>query len=77
MADIEKDAAPGASSGSPNPNNNYDLNVDENRDSALNKIKTTGAISISPELFEKIYLSPKNVAGGGNLRAILGNPTPL
>lgn len=45
-------------------------------DVALQRIRTTGSLSISPELFEKIYLSPeKRVAG--DLRKRLGNPTPL
>lgn len=43
---------------------------------ALHKIKTAGSISISPELFEKIYLSPQN-AVKGDLRKTVANPTPL
>jgi uncharacterized protein len=43
---------------------------------ALKKIRTTGSISISPELFEKIYLSPQNRVSG-DLRKTFGNPTPL
>ncbi|KAK7568714.1 hypothetical protein IWX91DRAFT_373988 [Phyllosticta citricarpa] len=43
---------------------------------ALNKIRTAGSISISPELFEKIYLSPQNRVKG-ELRKTFGNPTPL
>lgn len=48
----------------------------ETEDSALRKIRTAGSISISPELFEKLYLSPKNPVAG-DLRKILGNPTPI
>ncbi|TAQ86418.1 hypothetical protein B7494_g5260 [Chlorociboria aeruginascens] len=45
-------------------------------DSALKRIRTAGSISISPELFEKIYLSPQN-AVKGDLRKTFGNPTPV
>lgn len=43
---------------------------------ALNRIRTTGSLSISPELFEKIYLQPQNRVAG-ELRKTFGNPTPL
>jgi len=43
---------------------------------ALHRIRTAGSISISPELFEKIYLSPQNKVSG-DLRKTFGNPTPL
>lgn len=45
-------------------------------DDALKRIQTAGSISISPELFEKIYLSPQNQVKG-DLRKTFGNPTPL
>lgn len=45
-------------------------------ENALRKIRTTGSLSISPELFEKIYLSPQNKVSG-DLRKTFGNPTPL
>ncbi|KAF2091560.1 GPR1/FUN34/YaaH-class plasma membrane protein-like protein [Saccharata proteae CBS 121410] len=45
-------------------------------DEALRRIRTAGSISISPELFEKIYLSPQNQVKG-ELRKTFGNPTPL
>lgn len=51
-----------------------DLNLDN--ESALRRIRTAGSISISPELFEKIYLSPQNVVKG-DLRKTFGNPTPV
>lgn len=72
MVDIEK------GTGQNNAENTakYDLPTDTNRDEALERIRATGSLSISPELFEKIYLSPKN-AVKGDLRSILGNPTPL
>lgn len=43
---------------------------------ALRKIQTAGSISISPELFEKIYLSPQNRVKG-DIRKTFGNPTPV
>jgi hypothetical protein len=51
-----------------------DANMD--RGAALKRIRTAGSISISPELFEKIYLSPQNVVKG-DLRKTFGNPTPV
>jgi hypothetical protein len=51
-----------------------DMNMDN--DAALKRIRTAGSISISPELFEKIYLSPQN-AVKGDLRKTFGNPTPV
>lgn len=39
-------------------------------------MRTAGSISISPELFEKLYLSPQNKVAG-ELRKTFGNPTPL
>jgi hypothetical protein len=72
MTDLEKGTGP--SNG--NTANSYDLTANDDRNDALEKIRKTGSLSISPELFEKIYLSPKNPVKG-DLRAILGNPTPL
>jgi hypothetical protein len=37
---------------------------------------TTGSMSISGELFEKLYLSPQNLNQVGDLRKRFGNPTP-
>jgi len=54
----------------------YHLGNDMSSDNALRKIRTAGSISISPELFEKIYLSPQNSVKG-DLRKTFGNPTPL
>jgi len=54
----------------------YDLDHTEDVDNALRKIQTSGSISISPELFEKIYLSPQNKVSG-ELRKTFANPTPL
>ncbi|KAF2789025.1 hypothetical protein K505DRAFT_215727, partial [Melanomma pulvis-pyrius CBS 109.77] len=52
------------------------LDVGHDSDTALKKIRTAGSISISPELFEKLYLSPQNKVHG-DLRRTVGNPTPL
>ena len=52
------------------------LGGDEHPDNALRRIRTAGSISISPELFEKLYLSPENRVKG-DLRKTFGNPTPL
>jgi hypothetical protein len=56
----------------------YHQHLDHNTDSdtALRQIRTAGSISISPELFEKMYLSPQNNVKG-ELRKTFGNPTPL
>lgn len=43
---------------------------------ALETVRTAGSISMSPELFEKLYLSPPN-AVKGELTKTFGNPTPL
>ncbi|KAI9732589.1 MAG: hypothetical protein M1834_003925 [Cirrosporium novae-zelandiae] len=59
-----------------NGNGNHHLSAKEDPDDALRKIRTAGSISISPELFEKIYLSPQNQVKG-DLRKTFANPTPL
>ena len=63
--------------------NPYDVNKagqylegDEHPDNALKRIRTAGSVSLSPELFEKLYLSPENRVKG-DLRKTFGNPTPL
>lgn len=65
---------------SDNPTSNYQNgnHLDGNMESGevLRRIQTAGSISISPELFEKIYLSPQT-AVKGDLRKTFGNPTPL
>ncbi|KAL8841803.1 MAG: hypothetical protein Q9176_002990 [Flavoplaca citrina] len=45
-------------------------------DEALKQIKTANTVSISPELFEKLYLTPQK-AVKGDLRGTFGNPTPI
>lgn len=75
---LEKDFSNG--NGYTNGNNGggayhlHDVNMDHG--DALKRIRTAGSISISPELFEKIYLSPQNVVKG-DLRKTFGNPTPV
>ncbi|KAM0271618.1 hypothetical protein ACHAQH_009045 [Verticillium albo-atrum] len=57
------------------PSDEY-LDKNATRDENLRRIRTAGSVSISPELFEKLYLSPQN-AVKGNLRKTFGNPTPI
>jgi len=72
MPDVEKDHA-----GSDSVNGKYDLHHDHHdEDTALRRLRTAGSLTISPELFEKIYLSPKNRVSN-NIRSTFGNPTPL
>lgn len=40
------------------------------------ELKRVESLSISPEMFEKLYLSPENNIHG-DLRKTFGNPTPL
>lgn len=42
----------------------------------LHQVKSSGAVTISPELFEKLYLTPKTTAVG-DFRKRFANPTPL
>lgn len=58
------------------PTSPYNLGRDVPSDEALNKIKSAHSVTISPELFEKIYLNPQN-AVKGELRNTFANPTPL
>ncbi|KAK9374318.1 GPR1/FUN34/yaaH family-domain-containing protein [Lipomyces chichibuensis] len=46
------------------------------REEALSRMRTAQSITMSPELFEKLYLSPER-AVKGNLRQTFANPTPL
>ncbi|KAL8679903.1 MAG: hypothetical protein Q9224_000096 [Gallowayella concinna] len=45
-------------------------------DEALKQIRTANTVSISPELFEKLYLTPQKPVKG-DLRNTFGNPTPV
>ena len=70
--DIEKDHA-----GSDSVNGKYDLHHNvHDEETALRRMRTAGSLTITPELFEKIYLSPKNQVSN-NIRSTFGNPTPL
>ena len=60
----------------PNGNGRYHLGAEEDSQTALRKIRTAGSLSISPELFEKIYHSPKNRVKE-DLRQTFGSPAPL
>ncbi|KAH8690600.1 GPR1/FUN34/yaaH family-domain-containing protein [Talaromyces proteolyticus] len=64
---------PNLSHGHPEP---YTVEHETSRTDAIRKIRTAGSISIDAELFERLYLSPKNQVKG-QLRSTLGNPTPL
>jgi len=67
----------GYTNGSRGTGNAYHMNdPNMDNDTALRRIRTAGSISISPELFEKIYLSPQNNVKG-DLRKTFGNPTPV
>ncbi|MCJ1301792.1 hypothetical protein MMC08_004593 [Hypocenomyce scalaris] len=57
-------------------NNNYHLGSNESPDAAFRRIRTAHSVSISPELFEKMYLNPQKEVKG-DLRKTFGNPTPL
>jgi hypothetical protein len=46
------------------------------RQDAMAQIQRAASISMSPELFEKFYLSPQNKVSG-DLRKTFANPTPL
>ncbi|KAL6799804.1 GPR1/FUN34/yaaH family domain-containing protein [Trichoderma sp. SZMC 28012] len=53
------------------------INMDSYSDEHANDLKRTNTyLSISPELFEKLYLSPK-AQTRGELRRTFGNPTPV
>lgn len=43
--------------------------------SDLKQVRTEGSIVLTPEMFERMYLSPQNKVDGG-LRKVLANPTP-
>ncbi|KIW21432.1 hypothetical protein PV08_02012 [Exophiala spinifera] len=50
--------------------------IDHSRDDPLRRLRTADTVTMSPELFEKLYLSPQN-AVKGDLRGTFGNPTPI
>jgi uncharacterized protein len=53
-----------------------DDGIEEDTGPNLSHIKSSGAMTISPELFEKLYLTPKTAAVG-DFRKRFANPTPL
>ncbi|TQS32404.1 hypothetical protein Golomagni_07283, partial [Golovinomyces magnicellulatus] len=50
--------------------------LEENREEALNRVRSSGTVTMSPELFEKLYLQPLSPVKG-DLRKTFANPTPL
>ncbi|KAK9453430.1 GPR1/FUN34/yaaH family-domain-containing protein [Dipodascopsis uninucleata] len=65
------------------PNDSYDLEDNGrskegqyNSDELLSRIRSANSVTISPELFEKLYLSPQRRVKG-HLRQTFANPTPL
>jgi uncharacterized protein len=77
QATLEKDFSQrNGNNGYTNGNGSNHLHENMEHDTALKRIRTAGSISISPELFEKMYLSPQNQVKG-DLRKTFGNPTPL
>lgn len=56
--------------------NSDDMYREDTRENVLERVRTAGTISMSPELFEKLYLGPQNTVAG-DLRKTFGNPTPL
>lgn len=51
-------------------------NDEDDRMEALNKFRSAASVQITPELFEKLYLSPQNKIHG-DLRKTFANPTPM
>ena len=75
LPDVENDHAAGGES--INGTTDYDLHRDIHHPAtALRRLQTAGSLSISRELFEKIYLSPKNRVSN-NIRSTFGKLTPL
>ncbi|ESZ92125.1 hypothetical protein SBOR_7504 [Sclerotinia borealis F-4128] len=73
---LEKDFSQNGNHYGDGSNSHHMNDISMASDDALKRIRTAGSISISPELFEKIYLSPQN-AVKGDLRKTFGNPTPV
>ena len=51
------------------------LSREETRDMALHGHRSFNTVTMSPELFEKLYLQPMGSVKG-DLRKTFGNPTP-
>jgi len=58
------------------PGGHKHLHEKMSKEEALAHINRTASVSMSPELFEKFYLSPQNRVSG-DLRKTFANPTPL
>jgi succinate-acetate transporter protein len=61
---VYKDTSPGG------------LGPEDEREAGLARLRTAETVSMSPELFEKLYLSPQNKVSG-ELRKTFANPTPI
>ena len=57
-------------------NSPYQIGREHTSDEALNKIRTAQSVTMTPELFEKLYLNPQNKVAG-DLRIKFANPTPV
>lgn len=47
-----------------------------NTNTILSPVETHGSITLTPEMFEKLYFSPQTEVKG-DLRKTFGNPTPM
>ncbi|KAL6795932.1 GPR1/FUN34/yaaH family domain-containing protein [Trichoderma sp. SZMC 28013] len=56
--------------------NRIGADSDSERAEALNRFRSAASISMTPELFEKLYLAPQSKVKG-HLRDTFGNPTPI
>ncbi|KAK9448923.1 GPR1/FUN34/yaaH family-domain-containing protein [Limtongia smithiae] len=56
--------------------NKEDGSLNSDHEEALSRFRTAGSVVMTPELFEKLYLSPERRVKG-NLRQTFANPTPL
>ncbi|KAB8292522.1 hypothetical protein EYC80_008232 [Monilinia laxa] len=72
---LEKDFSRNGNHYRDGSNSHHISDASMSSDEALKRFKTDGSLSISPELFEKIYLSQNAVKG--DLRKTFGNPTPV
>lgn len=50
--------------GADHANGDYTLNKQATHENVLSQVRTAGTVSIPPELFEKLYLSPENRVKG-------------
>lgn len=57
-------------------NGNQKIDNDSDRMEMLSKFRSAASVQMSPELFEKLYLSPQTRVKG-DLRNKFGNPTPM